>query len=82
VSGGNSREETTPSSAIKRGVGLATRNIKMADCASLQRRAERYRKRIGMANIARQSPLPTMKSRQVHWLNKIKYETIIRSVTW
>ena len=77
VSGGDSREGTTPNSDIKRGVGLGTRNIKMTDCASLQRRTEE------MANIARQSPLLIMKSRQVNRLNKIKlYETIIRSVTW
>jgi hypothetical protein len=82
LSGGNSREGTTPSSYIKRGMGLGTRNIKMTDCASLQRRTERYRRRIGLANIARQSPLLIMKSRQVRRLIKIKlYEAIIGSVT-
>jgi hypothetical protein len=71
-----------PSSDIKRGGGLGTRNVKMNDCASLQRRTERYG-RIGLTSIARQSPLPIMKSRQVHRLTKIKlYETIIGFVTW
>jgi hypothetical protein len=71
VSGGDSREGATPNSDIKRGVGLATQNIKMADCALLQRRTERQR-RIGLANIAHNSPLPIMKSLLALRQTKIK----------